>query len=413
MTQTSSIAPLRFDVIISGGGMAGLTLALALGQAGLRVAAVDMAPPATQIDPVFDGRASAIALAGVRLFRGIGLWPYVAKYATPIENIRVTDRNSLLHVHFDYRGAELDRAEPLGMMLENRHIRAGLQAAIDDCPEVTLFAPEKLTTVTRGDAQVTAELADGRRLTAPLIVGAEGRRSPLRDAAGIRVHEWPYDQFGIVVTTEHERPHQNIAHERFLSGGPFAILPISGNRSSIVWTEPTDLANTILSLDERGFNAELKKRFGDFLGDVSAVGPRWSYPLSLHIVSRATDQRLALIGDAAHGIHPIAGQGLNLGLKDVAALAEVIVDAARIGQDIGSADVLSKYESWRRFDTITLSAVTDVLNRLFMVEVAPIRIARQLGLGVVNHLPDLKDFFMEHARGTVGELPRLLRGKKL
>ncbi|MDA5192436.1 UbiH/UbiF/VisC/COQ6 family ubiquinone biosynthesis hydroxylase [Govanella unica] len=406
--------PTQFDVIISGGGMAGLTLALALGQSGLKVAAIDREAPAHQLDPVFDGRASAIALAGVRLFQGIGLWPHVAAHATPIDDIRITDRNSLLHVHFDHRALPAGQnAEPLGMMLENRHIRTGLQAALDACPQVTLFAPDSALNVTRGPARVEVTLASGQRLQAPLIVGAEGRNSSLRETAGIPVHDFPYDQIGIVVTAEHEKPHGNIAHERFLAGGPFAILPISGNRSSIVWTERTATAKALLSLDSRGFEAELQKRFGDFLGAVHVSGPRWSYPLTLHMVPRATDLRLALIGDAAHGIHPIAGQGLNLGLKDVAALAEAIVDAARIGQDLGSPDVLARYERWRRFDTVTLSFVTDLLNRLFMVEAAPLSLVRKLGLGLVNRLPAAKTLFMDHARGTMGDLPRLLRGEAL
>lgn len=414
--QTDPAAtPETTDVIISGGGMAGLTLALALGRAGLRVAAIDLEPPARQVEPSFDGRASAIALAGVRLFEGIGLWPHLRDHANPIDDIRVTDRNSLLHVHFDHRALpEGPRGpEPLGVMLENRHIRAGLQAALDACPTVTLHAPDRIEASERGKARVTVRLRSGKRLAAPLIVSAEGRASPLREAAGIPVYDWRYDQIGIVVTAEHARPHGNIAHERFLAGGPFAILPLTGNRSSIVWTERTATAQAILALNERGFDAELQKRFGDFLGAVHARGPRWSYPLALHVVQRAIDHRLALIGDAAHGIHPIAGQGLNLGLKDVAALAEVIVDAARIGQDIGSPDVLARYDRWRRFDTVTLSLVTDVLNRLFVIEAAPVKIARDLGLGLVNKLPLAKKFFMEHARGTVGDLPRLLRGEAL
>lgn len=398
------------DVIISGGGMVGMTLALALGRAGLEVAVLDRQMPDLTLDPAFDGRASAIAFAGVRLFQGIGLWPYLENHAEPITDIRVSDKDSLLYLHFDHE--DLGQG-PLGMMLENRHLRLGLAQAAAATPQVRIHAPDEIATLDRGSSGVTAHLKSGRILKAPLIVAAEGRQSTIRDAAGIRIHQWSYSQAGIVATIHHEQPHRGIAHERFLPAGPFAILPLNGNRSSIVWTEPTATARTIMGLNKRGFDAEMAKRFGSFLGATHSEGPRWSYPLSAHLAERFTDRRLAVIGDAAHGIHPIAGQGLNLGLKDVAALAEILVDAARLGRDLGSDDLMAEYARWRRFDAVVLTAVTDSLNRLFSNDFAPLRLARSLGLGAVHRMPRAKRLFMSHARGTLGKLPRLLAGEAL
>ncbi len=400
----------RSDVIISGGGMVGMTLALALGRAGLDVAVLDRQMLDLTMDPAFDGRASAIAYAGVRLFQGIGLWPHLEEHAEPITDIRVSDKDSLLYLHFDHE--ELGDG-PLGMMLENRHIRVGLAQAVADTPNVAIHAPDEIASLERESSGVTARLRSGRILKAPLIVAAEGRQSAVRDAAGIRIYRWEYEQSGIVATIHHERPHMGIAHERFLPAGPFAILPLTGNRSSIVWTEPTERARTIMGLNQRGFDAEMAKRFGSFLGATYSEGPRWSYPLSAHLADRFTDRRLAVIGDAAHGIHPIAGQGLNLGLKDVAALAEILVDAARLGRDLGSDDLLAEYARWRRFDAVVLTAVTDSLNRLFSNDLTPLRLARSLGLGIVHRMPRAKRLFMSHARGTLGSLPRLLRGEAL
>ncbi|MBW7835121.1 MAG: FAD-dependent monooxygenase [Sphingomonadales bacterium] len=398
------------DVIISGGGLVGMTLALALAQGGLRSLVADRDAPARALDPEFDGRASAIAFAGYKLFDAIGLWPALKDNAQPIEEIRVSDGASLLHLHFDQR--ELGEG-PLGFMLENRRIRLALHEAAAGEPLISLRAPARIASATRETAGVKIELENGEVATARLLIAAEGRRSPLREAAGIKLYAWSYDQTGIVVTAHHERPHRAIAHEHFLPAGPFAILPLTGNRSSLVWTERTKTANTLLKLPQGLFDAELRRRFGDFLGHVQSEGPRWSYPLDLQIAEHYTERRLALIGDAAHGIHPIAGQGLNLGLKDIAALAQVLAEAARAGEDIGGNAALERYARWRRFDNMTLSVVCDSLVRLFSNDIAPVRIARDLGLAAVNRLPPLKRFFMHHARGTVGELPRLLRGEAL
>ena len=397
------------DVIIVGGGMVGLSLAVALGQAGLRIAVVDREDPARVVDAAFDGRTSAIADASVRMLESVGLWRHVAD-AQPIQDIRVSDGDSPLFLHYDHRALG-DR--PFGQMVENRVFRQALQSRLNELPEIALHAPSIVAGVARGLGRVTVSLADGRVLTAPLCVAADGRQSALRERAGIRTTAWDYAQVGIVCTVAHDLPHNGVAQERFLPAGPFAILPMTGNRSSLVWTERRDLAPAMLALDETGFDAEIARRFGDYLGAVRAIGPRWSYPLSLHLAERYVDNRLVLIGDAAHGIHPIAGQGLNLGLRDVAALAEVLVESARLGLDLGQADVLDRYQRWRRFDTVMLAGVTDALNRLFSNDSAPLQMISDLGLATVNRLPPLKRFLMRHAMGSVGELPRLLRGEAL
>lgn len=399
-----------FDVIIVGGGLIGSALAVALGGAGLRVALVDRLDPATMVDVPFDGRASAISHASYRALEAIGAWKHLAAGAQPILDIRISEGDSLLFLHYDHR--ELGDG-PLGFMLENRHLRRGLFAAISETANIELFAPTELSGLDRLGNAAVARLADGGILRGRLVAAADGRASPLREAAGIRVRGWSYAQSGIVCTTVHERPHRGVAHERFLPAGPFAILPLTGNRSSLVWTEPSAVADRLIELDDAAFDDEMRDRFGDFLGHVASVGPRWSYPLALHNADTYRARRLALVGDAAHGMHPIAGQGLNLGFRDVAALAEAVVDAARLGLDIGGSDVLSRYETWRRFDSMTLLAVTDGLNRLFSYDVGAVKMARDAGLAAVNRLPPLKRFFVRHAQGTVGKLPRMLRGTAL
>ncbi|MFP6744986.1 MAG: UbiH/UbiF/VisC/COQ6 family ubiquinone biosynthesis hydroxylase [Alphaproteobacteria bacterium] len=398
------------EVLIVGGGMVGLTLGCALAGAGMEVAVVDRADPACHLDSGFDGRASAIAHGTKLTLDGIGVWSGMARDAEPIREIRVSDGDSPLFLHYDHRDLGND---PLGYMVENRHFRQALYAAADGVERLQLVAPTGLRHLTRTEAGGEAELDDGRYVRARLVIAADGRQSAVRREAGIPVTTWTYDQTGIVCTVTHERSHRGIAHERFLSAGPFAILPLSGNRSSLVWTERSDLAPAIMALDHSGFHAEMAGRFGGFLGLLQVTGPRWSYPLALSYAARYNDTRLALVGDAAHAIHPIAGQGLNLGLRDVAALSEVLVDARRLGLDIGGADVLARYGRWRRVDTTLLLAVTDSLNRLFSNDIAPLRLARDLGLAAVNQLPPLKRLFMRHAMGTVGDLPRLARGEPL
>lgn len=400
------------DVLIVGGGLAGLPLALALAQGGLSVTVVDVLDPATATDAGFDGRVSAIALASCRMFEQLGVTRYLAGQMQPINDILVSDGRvregaSPFFLHFDHK--EIGN-EPLGHLIENRHIRIALQKAAEEQPLIRLIAPQSVTRVDYG-AQAVATLGNGERVRARLCFAADGRGSPTRQAAGIKTVGWDYGQMGIVSTVEHELPHEGVAQEYFLPGGPFAILPMVGNRSSLVWTEKMADAKAILSLDNDAFAEEMRARFGDYLGECRPVGPRWSYPLTLQLARDYVRPRLALVGDAAHGIHPIAGQGLNLGLRDVAAAAEVVVDAARLGLDIGALDVLERYQSWRRFDNVALSLVTDGLNRLFSNDIAPIRLARDLGLGAVAQMGPLRRFFMRHAAGMVGDLPRLLRGE--
>lgn len=414
---------LHTEVAIVGGGLAGLTLGIALASHGVDTVIVDREDPAKALAAGFDGRVSAIALASQRMLAAIGLWQHVSE-AQPMWDIRVSDGDSPLFVHYDHAVLGED---PFGWLVENRVMRQAQQAALADHPALRLLAPLGVASVERGQpgsgapAQLT--LGDGRKIYARLVVGADGRGSAIRQAAGIKTMEWAYRQTGIVCTVWHERPHHGVAQERFLPAGPFAILPMTDeaardgtagrHRSSLVWTEPPERAAAILALDEAGFVAEMRQRFGDHFGALGLVGPRWSYPLSFLHAERYVDHRLALVGDAAHGIHPIAGQGLNLGLRDVAALTEAVVLARRLGLDPGQADVLEGYEDWRRVDTVVLSAVTDMLTRLFSNDVAPLRLARDLGLGLVQHIAPAKSFFMRHAMGDVGKLPRLLRGERV
>jgi 2-octaprenyl-6-methoxyphenol hydroxylase len=297
-------------------------------------------------------------------------------------------------------------------MVENRRIRAALAQRLTDVGiEVRAPATAKDVTVDTGRATVT--LSDGTRLTAPLVVGAEGRGSLVRAATGIDTLGWSYGQSGVVATVGLGRDHGNVAHEHFLPGGPFAILPLTEQRASLVWTETTRRGEALRDASDAAFHAHLMRRFGDFLQDVTVQGPRFVYPLSLSLAERMTAPRIALIGDAAHAVHPVAGQGLNMGLKDVAALAEVLTEAVRLGEDIGSEIVLDRYARWRRFDTMALAAGFDGFVRLFSSDVAPVRLARDLGMAVVNRVPALRRAFMQEAGGASGDLPQLLQGKAL
>ena len=400
------------DVIIGGGGMVGVTLALALAQGGLKVAVADPMPQAALTDAKFDGRVSALAYASVRMYQALGVWPDLEADAQPINDILVTDAKldreaSPFSLHFDHR----EIGEPLGRIVENRHIRAALYKAANASANIELISPAAMTALSQEGAHIVASLSNGDSVRARLAVAADGRDSAMRDAQGIGIVGWSYPQIGIVATVEHSRPHNGVAYEHFLPSGPFAILPMTGNRSSLVWTEKDSLAPKILKASEMEFEAELSRRFGSHLGATKAAGPRWSYPLKFHLARSYVRPRFALAGDSAHGIHPIAGQGLNLGLKDAAALAESILDAARLGLDIGTLDVLKRYERWRRFDSFMLAAATDGLNRLFSNDITPLRIARDLGLGIVDRIGPARRFFMRHAGGEIGKLPRLLRGE--
>ena len=398
------------DVLIVGGGLVGGTLASALAHWGLRTVVVDTQDPASGLDAVFDGRASAIALASQRLLVSVGLWDSMNESACPIEDIRVTEGNSPFFLHYDHKDTE---SQAFGYMLENRFIRRALHERMSELENVQILAPDQIDSLERSVSGVRAVLKSGASVSAALVIGADGRYSSTRRGANIRTTGWPYDQTGIVCTVEHQEPHHHIAHEHFLPAGPFAILPLWKNRASIVWAERSDIAPAIMALDDTEFLEELKPRFGDFLGDLKVVGPRWAYPLSLKYAERAIDLRLALIGDALHGMHPIAGQGLNMGLRDVAALAEVLVDARRLGMDLGDQVVLERYQRWRRFDNTLMLAATDGLNRLFSNTSGPVRLARGLGLSAVNKIGPLKKIFMRSAMGLSGELPKLMRGQPL
>jgi 2-octaprenyl-6-methoxyphenol hydroxylase len=401
---------LAADVVVVGGGLVGLPFAIACASAGVRVIVVDREKPATMLAEPFDGRSSAIAFGSKQVLAALGIWSAVEADAQPILDIRVVDQGSPLFLHYDHR--EIGD-QPFGWIVENRVLRRALFARLAALPDLVHLAPVAVEQVDRQASGVEVRLADGRVVRARLVVAADGRNSSLRQHAGIRTLGTTYAQHAITGTVAHEKPHHGVAVEHFLPSGPFAILPMTGNRSSIVWTEREALAPAMMRLDKAAFDREIARRFGAFLGDVEAIGPRWSYPLQLVYAERLVDRRLALLGDAAHVIHPIAGQGLNLGIRDVAALAELVVDACRLGLDPGAADVLDNYQRWRRVDTLALTTVTDGLNRLFSNDFGPLKLARDIGLAVVNQTPSLKRLFMRHAMGLVGKLPRLVRGEAL
>ncbi len=403
------------EVAIVGAGLVGVTLAAALARFGVKTVVIDRLDPAATIAADFDGRASAVALSGQRFLSAIGIWPHLATQNEPIREIRVSDGSSPFFLHYDH--AEVGDA-PLGFMAENRHLRAAIAAELraQDAPPLVL-APAAVTAMSQTADAVTLTLADGRAVRASLVVSAEGRDAKLRTLAGIGVTGWTYPQVAIVATIGHARPHDGIAHEHFLPAGPFAILPLPDeknvHRSSLVWTERAELAAGYLALSDDAFLGEIQERVGGFLGDLSLIGPRFSHPLGLQFAAQYSKGRLVLAGDAAHGIHPIAGQGLNLGLRDVAALTEIIVDAKQLGLDLAHPEGMARYQRWRRSDNLIMAGVTDVLNRLFSNDVTPLRMARDVGLGIVNKLPPVKKLLMRHAMGTVGDLPRLMRGESL
>jgi 2-octaprenyl-6-methoxyphenol hydroxylase len=399
------------ELLIAGGGLTGLLLGVACTGAGLTVAIIDRQDPAALLSDDFDGRSSAISYGSHKVLEAIGLWPDIAPEAEPILEIRVADGESPLFLHYDHR--ELGTSAPLGYIVENRILRRSMADRVRSIPNLLFLAPLAVGSVSTTAFGTAAALSDGRQIRARLVAAADGRKSPLRCAAGIRTIEWRYPQTGIVTTVRHQRPHNGIAVEHFMRAGPFAILPMTGNRSSIVWTERAQLAPRLVNLSDADFAAELAARFGDFLGPVEPIGPRWTYPLSLLLAESYAAPRLALVGEAAHTIHPIAGQGLNLGMRDVAALAELIIDARRLGLDIGDESALLRYQQWRRFDALALVAVTDGLNRLFSNSLAPVQLARDIGLAAVNRLPPLKRLLMRDAMGIVGDLPRLIRGEPL
>lgn len=413
-----SDADVIHDALVVGGGLNGLAAALALESAGLNVALVDAAPLEAQLAPEFDGRASALAYASWRMFEALGVARRLEPYAEPLTQILVSDGRAPdglrrggpgpFFLHFD--SAELETGLPLGMMAENRHIRLALIETLHE-KGVTAIAPARVAGFDFSDPAASVKLADGRVLRARLIVAADGRASPAREAARIRTTSWRYTQTAIVATAEHELPHGGVAHEYFLPAGPFAILPLPGNRSSLVWTETPRAAQALTALPEADFAEELARRFGDHLGAVRPAGPRWSYPLGLQIAERYVAPRLALVGDSAHAIHPIAGQGFNLGLRDAAALADVLLDARRAGLDLGMEASLMPYETWRKADNVSLALGTDLFNRLFSNDHALLRPVRGLGMALTGAVGPARRFFARHAGGATGQPPALMRGE--
>ncbi len=415
MSQTD-----RYDVIIAGAGLAGATFALAAAQGGLRVVLVDPQPFDAQLAPTFDGRSTAIAFSTFRMLDALGVGTALRPHACRMDRILVTDGRrpgaatrsqspAFLRFDADEIGDRTD-GEPLGYLVENRRIRLALSEAVT-AAGIEVRAPALVVKVEVDAALSRVTLADGAVIEAPLVVAAEGRASTVRKAAGIETVGWGYEQSGVVATVSLGRDHGNVAHEYFLPSGPFAILPLTGRRASLVWTESTRRGEALQAASDEAFLSHLMRRFGDFLEDVTVLGPRFVYPLSLQLAEQLTAPRTALIGDAAHAVHPVAGQGLNMGLKDAAALAEVLVDALRLGEDIGSETALDRYARWRRFDNAALTAGFDGFVRLFSNDIAPLRLARTLGMAAVNRIAPLRRAFMHEAGGATGDLPRLLRGE--
>lgn len=403
-------------MVIAGGGFVGRTLALALAKLGsdrFRIALVDA--ELAQGAHVADARALALSAATKNLLSVLGLWAELAPKAQAIEAIEITDSplNAALRPHFLGFDAELKSGDAKATMVGHGDLNRTLAAAVAKERAITLLAPEAVTGFEADAFRARATLASGQALETSLLVAADGKRSRLREQAGIKCIGWSYPQVGIVTTVAHEEPHRGMAVQHFLPSGPFAILPLTGNRSSIVWTEEKGEAAAIMALDEEGFLEALTKRFGHRLGAIALAGPRQAFPLDMQIARSFIADRLALIGDAAHAVHPLAGQGLNIGMRDVAALAETIIDAARLGLDIGALPQLERYERWRRFDSAFSAAVMDGLNRLFSNDSAPLRALRDLGLGLVDRAPPLKRFLVREAAGATGTVPHLLRGERL
>ena len=395
------------DVIIVGGGLNGPTLALALAKVGLRTTVIDMLPTPERVLRDFDGRSYALAHASMRLLRNISIWDDVADHTQPMLEIKVTDGRpgegpALWMLHFDH--AEIEEG-PMGYMCQDRHLRSALLAAMDANEYITQLSGEAV--IAQGVGCVT--LASGQTLYAKLIIGADGRTSGTATRAGIKRTGWSYGQTAIVCAVAHEKNHAGIAHQFFMPAGPLAILPLPDNRCSIVWSESTARAAEIMTMDDTNFLDALHPAFGDFLGRISLMGKRFSYPLGLTLANRFIADRIALIGDAAHGVHPIAGQGLNAGLRDIAALVDVLSNAKMRGEDIGSTSVLIRYEKWRRFDTATLAAATDTFNKLFSNDNSMLRAVRDAGMGLINSAPSLRRRFIREAAGLTGDLPSLMQ----
>jgi len=410
-----------FDVVIAGGGLTGATLALALNDAGMRVVLCDAEVPATRFAPEFDGRASALSAANWRQWRALGIAGRLEAEAQPIRQILVTDGPAPSAsamapppVFLAFASADLagEPGEPMGRMVENRRIRLALSEALAE-RGIEVISPVSAQAVANVGPRAEVTLSDGRTLAAPLVVGADGKGSAIRRSLGIGTYGWEYAQAGVVATVALARDHEGVAHEYFQPGGPFAILPLTGQRASLVWSEDRKRARALVEASDAAFEAYLARRFGSFLGQPKLTGPRMSFPLALQMAERLYGPRTALVGDAAHSVHPIAGQGLNMGLKDVAALAEVAVDAWRLGEDWGSELVLERYARWRRLDAAGLAAATDLFTRLFSNDHPVLRLARGAGMALINQIAPAKRLFVREAAGMLGDAPRLLRGESL
>lgn len=404
------------DILIAGGGLNGPALALALAQGGFRVTVIDARPAATRAEADFDGRAYALAIASVRLLKAIKVWETVADKSQPMLEIKASDGRSgegaaPFFLHFD--AAEIEEG-PMGHMLEDRFLYAAFLQAMQETPGITLLSGESVVAQEVAPSGVTVTLASGRKLTGGLLVGCDGRGSGTAQRAGIRRVGWGYGQTALVTAIHHQHDHRGIAQQFFMPSGPLAILPLKGgHHSSIVWSETDANAAAIQALSDAEYLAALRPRFGDFLGEISLAGARFTYPLSLSLAERFIAPRLALVGDAAHGVHPIAGQGLNLGLRDVAALAEVLILARRRGEEPGSPAALEEYQRWRRFDATALALGMDTVNRVFSTDNPLLRLGRDVGMGLVNAMPGLRRGFIRQAAGLTGELPKLLTGRQI
>jgi len=399
------------DIAIVGGGLNGPALALAAAQVGLRVIVLDATSHKPRKNAKFDGRAYALALASKRLMAAVGVWENVAQDAEPMLNIRVSDGHAGVGASpffMDFDHAELEEG-PMGYMVEDRHLRYALQAAMQTSPLIEYRLATRVTGQSTGPEGVTLSLANNQKITTRLLVGADGRQSGTAARAGITYTGWQYGQTALVCAVEHDRPHGGVAHQFFMPAGPMAVLPLSARRSTVVWSEKTDSAAVIKTLDDTAFLDVLRPRFGDFLGDISLTGGRFSYPLGMMIAKNYIAPNVALIGDAAHGVHPIAGQGLNAGLRDVAALIQVLSEAKQRGEDFASQPVLARYQLWRRFDATALAVATDGFNRLFSNDNPILRLGRDLGMGMLNAMPKVRRGILREAAGLTGDLPDLMR----
>lgn len=404
--------PMDNDLIIIGGGLNGPALALAAAQAGLRSTVIDALPAQARAEADFDGRSYALALSSQRMLAALGLWDELAGNAQPMREIKVSDgrvgdAQVFLGLHFD--SAEIEDG-PMGYMVEDRYLRRALLAAMETSDKITHLPGETVIGQEVSASGVSVTLASGDKLQGRLLVGADGRQSGTCARAGIKRTGWGYGQTALVCAIAHEKPHGGVAHQLFMPPGPLAILPLTGNRSSIVWSETDAQARAINALPDDQYLDVLRPRFGNFLGEISLAGGRYTYPLNLTLANAFIAERMALVGDAAHGMHPIAGQGLNAGLRDVAVLAHVISHAVRRGEDFSSPQVLARYQSWRRWDTASLAAATDVFNRLFSNDNPVLRMGRDLGMALINAAPGLRRGFMREAAGLTGELPDLMQG---